>query len=342
MKKPGYVTIEPTTDCNARCPQCPRTFDTTLKTDPRLVMDEWTPEQMANFLDSDWCSEIHAAHINGNYGDIVMHSQPKELIQVLIDRGINLLISTNGAALHKDFWTWLGSQPGIEVEFAIEGIDQKSHEMYRRKTRLDVLLKNAKSYIDAGGHAVWMMTLFRHNYTQVDAAKKMAEEYGFAEFQQRNSERFIFQDLIVSDGGYRLYPAPGVPIGINEPDSLDNWYHNRPTPSDDMNEWNEMIVDRDATVRCHAIKDTDHLHNIYVSADKKLWPCCFIPNAIDESYKIGDRNDWIMKFYVERGYDKDFNSLLHHTPEEILKTGIVEEIIKWELDICYQNCAGCA
>src|SRR6056300_1606520 len=100
MRKPNFLTIEPTSECNARCPQCPRTHDTTLETDPHLVIDEWTPEQMKKFLSSEYCEDVHAAHINGNYGDIVMHSQPKELLQTLFDRDVGVTISTNGAALN--------------------------------------------------------------------------------------------------------------------------------------------------------------------------------------------------------------------------------------------------
>jgi len=342
MKKPNFLTIEPTSECNARCPQCPRTHDTTLETDPHLVIDEWTPEQMKNFLSSEYCENVQAAHINGNYGDIVMHSQPKELLQTLFDRDIVLNISTNGAALNATFWSWLGAQKNVSVEFAIEGIDQKSHEMYRRKTRLDVILKNAKAFIEAGGNAIWYMTLFKHNHPQLAEANKMANEYGFKEFRHRNSERFIFKDLIVSDGGYRLEPAPGVPIGINESDDLDNWYHNPPVASKHMSLWTDLLVNREGKINCHAINDENHLHNIYLSADKKLWPCCFIPNEVDLGYKTGQMNDWIRRFYIERGLDRNFNSILHHTPEEILNTGILDEVLKWDMDVCYQNCAGCA
>ena len=341
MKTPNFLTIEPTSECNARCPQCPRTHDTTLETDPHLVIDEWTPEQMKNFLSSSYCENVHAAHINGNYGDIVMHSQPKELLQTLFDRDIQVNISTNGAALNVTFWSWLGAQKNVSVEFAIEGIEQKSHAMYRRKTRLDVVLKNAKAYIEAGGNAIWYMTLFKHNHHQLAEANKMANEYGFREFRHRNSERFIFKDLIVSDGGYRLEPAPGVPIGINESDDLGNWFHNPSVASKDMSLWEDMLVKKEGKIKCHAINKENHLHNIYLSADKKLWPCCFIPNEVDLGYKIGQMNDWIRRFYVERGLDRNFNSLLHHTPEEIMNTGILDEVLKWDMDVCYQNCAGC-
>jgi hypothetical protein len=102
-----------------------------------------------------------------------------------------------------------------------------------------------------------------------------------------------------------------------------------------------MLVKREGKLTCHAINDENHLHNIYLSADKKLWPCCFIPNEVDLGYKTGQMNDWIRRFYIERGLDRNFNSLLHHTPEEILNTGILDEVLKWDMDVCYQNCAGC-
>ena len=341
MKRPHFLTIEPTSECNARCPQCPRTFDTTLKTDPNLVIDEWSAEEMNNFLNTDWAGGVVAGHINGNYGDIVMHTHPKEFLQNFIDRHIKILISTNGAALHTSFWSWLGKQSNIEVEFAIEGVDQKSHEMYRRKTRLDVVLKNAKAYIAAGGRAIWMMTLFKHNYNQVDEARKLADEYGFAKFETRYSERFIFRDLIISDGDYTLAPAPGLPIGIDEHDSLDNWYHDTSPAPKNMNEWEPLMVRKEGKLSCSVVNKDNNLHNAYLSADKKLWPCCFIANDVDNGYKVGKMNDWIRRFYIGRGYDKNFNSLLHHKPEDILNSGFMEEVTSWNMDVCYQNCVGC-
>jgi hypothetical protein len=43
-------------------------------------------------------------------------------------------------------------------------------------------MKNAKSYIDAGGSAIWKYLMFQHNEHQVEQARTLSKDMGFKKF----------------------------------------------------------------------------------------------------------------------------------------------------------------
>ena len=96
---PHHLHLEPTSDCNARCPQCPRTFFTSKITDPRLNVEEWSPAELSEILRNEYFKDLRKILVNGNYGDIVKHSQPKELLEVALAHNTMIEIRTNGGAL---------------------------------------------------------------------------------------------------------------------------------------------------------------------------------------------------------------------------------------------------
>ena len=183
--------LEPTSKCNAKCPQCPRNvFGSSHLLDN--LQEEDFPIELLQQIDIPVLNDVL---INGNYGDIVMHSNPKQFIEALVNKWgarreqPTLRIHTNGSALKKDFWEYLGSLK-IHIEFGIDGVTNEEHILYRQNTRLDKVLENAKYFINAGGEASWAMTLFKHNQNSVATAKQMAKDLGFMTFKSRPSTRF--------------------------------------------------------------------------------------------------------------------------------------------------------
>ena len=70
------IHLEPTSKCNAKCPQCPRNvFGSSHLLDN--LQEEDFPIELLDQIDIPVLIDVL---INGNYGDIVMHSKPKEFI----------------------------------------------------------------------------------------------------------------------------------------------------------------------------------------------------------------------------------------------------------------------
>jgi MoaA/NifB/PqqE/SkfB family radical SAM enzyme len=336
------IHFEPTSDCNARCPQCPRNVHTSLDTNPKLKIDEWSVTDLEKTLNHKFFKDLHRFQINGNFGDIVMHSNPKSILEVIFSKKYKKVdINTNGGAQGIEFWKWLGSQGAI-VNFAIDGLDD-THHLYRRNTRYDVVLKNARAYIDAGGHAVWVTTLFKHNLHQEDEMKRLSTLYGFKEFKSRHSTRFQAKKLSVVDKNYdHEYYLEPADISLQ----IKNIKEEDSRPPNDYKFWRDkpmpQIQRYAKAVECYA----QEYQTIYLSYDKRIWPCCHIGIGFDLSKNFHWWNDTLLEiFKKDLKKDADFNNVIKHDIDQIVyKTKLFQRIENtWNTDnvctSCVMNCS---
>lgn len=346
---PRHLHLEPTSDCNARCPQCPRTFLSSMKTNPRLTIGEWTPEQLTTVLDDDFFGDLTKILVNGNYGDMVKHTQPREMLEVIINRGIFCEIRTNGGALSPKFWQWLGEQSNVLVEFGIDGLAD-THHLYRRNTRFDVVMRNARAFINAGGNASWAMTVFKHNEHQVDACRALSLTDGFQTFKERPSSRWRAQSLKAVDANFdethRLEPATILASTVTHlpelsPEAVSKAEYDEYRDSNTDIVFADLIytnITEPTNITCVAQVGG----SVYLSADKKLWPCCWVGYGVQSAIENNSTNSMIDKFYNELGYDIEFNNVLLNPMQTIIDTGLFAEFEKsWTkapFDMCATQC----
>ena len=194
-KSVNALHIEPSKKCNAQCPMCPRYLGSSPIKGPWVNETDVSIELLTPLLER---LNLTSISINGNYGDIVMHNDPKRLIELCSKNSKQTTIHTNAGARPKSFWKFLGSLENLSIIFAIDGL-KDTHSLYRRNTRFDVVLENAKAYIDAGGHAVWDMLVFKHNQHQVDECRELSQKMGFKIFNAKPNSRFGFTKYPVHD-----------------------------------------------------------------------------------------------------------------------------------------------
>ena len=327
------IHLEPTSKCNAKCPQCPRNVFGSSHL-PDNLQEEDFPISLLDKIDIPVLNDVL---INGNYGDIVMHENPKQFIEALVNKWgarskmyldtlehPTIRIHTNGGALKKDFWEFLGSLR-IEVEFGIDGITNEEHALYRQNTRLDKVLENAKAFIDAGGEARWAMTLFKHNQNSLETAKQMAKDLGFIGFLSRPSTRFSHfkignqkvSAVLNDDFSVKHWLQP-----INEKElpkdltpfskSIQREYQKQYASGHIVTRRsNSKIVNKEVSCRAK------NLSRIYVSARGRVTPCCYLERVHkwDEDCKT-------------LGVDPNFNSLYDNKMSEILKHEFWDHINK--------------
>ena len=348
---PEHLHIEPSKKCNAACPQCPRTIGASLHHFPNLPQTEISAEELKKILSNNFFKKLRKVLINGNYGDIVMHTSPQEFIQTFIDLEFQeIQINTNAGGLPTKFWSWLGSQPNVIVEFAIDGL-QDTHHLYRRNTRFDTVIKNAKAYIDAGGYARWIMNVFGNNKHQVAECEQMSKDLGFAEFYFDDSVRFYKEYESLVDKNFneveRLYPTEFVKKNkiLEKEDRNKEWYnkiYNYVNQEFDVlqPDRSQSHVNGPENVTC---KVTQGLESVYISADYRLWPCCWM--EIDYNKKILDNgySSFVDLFFRTLKKHKDFNLLSKYNVTDIVNAGLLTNIENsWStkcLDICKRTCA---
>jgi hypothetical protein len=152
------------------------------------------------------------------------------------------------------------------VVFALDGLAD-THSLYRVGTNYDLILKNAKTFIDAGGIAEWMFIRFKHNEHQVSAAELVSNELGFKKFTVKNSRRHARPFPVVDNQGKFLYnleqPSDSTIKFVSKQDVAghQNW------PNADQ-------------INCVAIKDKE----LFIDAHYQLSPCCMIGAFLYTSY----------------------------------------------------------
>lgn len=185
--------IEITTYCNAACPQCPRNIQGG-KVNPHLVLEHLSRAVIDKAFTAELCNRLRQIFFCGSYGDPIMHPN---FLDILWDfrrksPSLWLYMHTNGGAHDQDYWreiAYILNGFG-QVDFNIDGLEDTNH-LYRQNTNFNKIIENAKSFIDAGGRAVWNFLVFEHNEHQVQQAKQLAYELGFSDFKFRNTGRFL-------------------------------------------------------------------------------------------------------------------------------------------------------
>ena len=257
------VHLEISSLCNASCPWCPRTF-WGYPYNGGYPEVNLSLEQSKLIFHGDFLMQLTSIHINGNFGDIVMNPEGPAIVDYFLNENPNLkiTISTNGGARDSVFWTKL-ARPGVTVQFCIDGLED-THHLYRQNTVWSTVIRNAKTFISAGGRAEWKMIQFDHNRHQIDQCKDMSQTMGFKKFELVDDGR---NTAPVFDRNGQLTHVLGNYVGEREFKVL---FHKKTTEQILL----EDIVDNKTpskSVNCQ----TKQLASIYISSTGDVSPCCW-------------------------------------------------------------------
>lgn len=234
--------LEPTTACNAACPQCSREILSLYNHANNY--SEMSLQQFQKLVSIDFVRRLEKFFMCGTFGE---PSIAKDAIKIFewvksVNPNITLGINTNGGVRTPQWWRNLAKTltgaPNYAV-FSIDGLEDTNH-IYRKNVRWNKVIANATAFIKAGGSAHWDMLIFKHNEHQVDDAKQLAKNLGFTWFRAKVSSRFQIRPV------EWLSPPTG--------------YQTKNVT--------------DSTIQCHALKEK----SIYISANGKILPCCFFGN----------------------------------------------------------------
>lgn len=287
--------LEITNNCQASCPMCSRNIHGGID-NPLIKIQNWTLEEFKQIVSREVLSQIDGMYFCGNYGDPILNNDLAAMCEYVTVNSPeqNLRIHTNGSARSTSWWAHLATvlPPMHNVVFAIDGL-QDTHDIYRIGTNFDTIIKNATSFIKAGGSAEWCFIKFKHNEHQVDEARQIASELGFKQFTVKNSSRFIVEPRhsVKNKDGDTLYyiepPSSNKLVFIDK--SIINSY--------------KTVVDQ-SVINCYAENNKE----IYIDAYKNVFPCCWIALI---PYNYVDPNDYAanIRLEVRSQYDQLIESL---------------------------------
>jgi MoaA/NifB/PqqE/SkfB family radical SAM enzyme len=257
------VHLEISSLCNASCPWCPRTF-WGYPFNGGYPEVNLSFEQAQKIFQPDFLTQLTSLRINGNFGDIVMNPDGPEIVEYFfsVNPNLKLVISTNGGARDRKFWTRLAKTPAT-IAFCIDGLED-THHLYRQNTSYETVIKNAKTVIEAGGNATWKMIQFDHNQHQVDACRELSQTIGFKKFEKINDGR---NTAPVFNNRGELTHVLGNYVGEKRFEVL---YHSRIT---DQVLLEDIIPGKTPakSITCIAKKSK----SIYIAANGEVSPCCW-------------------------------------------------------------------
>ena len=278
------VHVELTTRCNARCPMCMRNYRgmdfnsgyPVCELDLDQFRQIFTPSILASIMQPDppVNGRVPVSHgfsrgfsFNGNLGDFGSARDGAEIVKYLVEHDVPIMINTNGSVRNSEWWARL-ALPGVEIGWAIDGLAD-THSLYRQDTDWHRIIEHASAFIQAGGRAVWRFVPFEHNRHQEQACKSLAQELGFAKFEniydgRDNGPAFTrtgeFSHQIGNDPGFNGTPRDIKPLLENHI----TWYDSKTVE--------EAKDTPELNIQCIHKRNQE----IYVAADGSVYPCCFL------------------------------------------------------------------
>ena len=275
------VHVELTTRCNARCPMCPRnyrgsdydsgypttelTLDNFKKILPPKILQQLRPPPQPDNGYRHQSFKFYGAIFNGNLGDFGLARDGVEIVEYLVTHNVKVMITTNGSMRTPAWWARL-ALPGVEIGFALDGLAD-THSQYRQDTDWDRVIENARAFITAGGQAVWRFIPFDHNRHQEQQCRDLAQEMGFARFENIYDGRDT--GPVFTRSGEFSHQIGHDPSGVTPTikpllESHRSWFDHKTI---------RIAKDKpDLELNCiHKVNE-----EIYVAADGTVYPCCFL------------------------------------------------------------------
>jgi len=269
---PFTISIEPTTSCNLRCPECP----SGLRSFTREI------GMLNTFLFQKIIDETQH-HLLFLYlyfqGEPYLHPQFTELVRYASRKNIYTVTSTNAHFLDNENARKTVEAGLSRLIISIDGTTQESYEKYRVGGSLEKVLNGTRNLVNwkkkmksSLPHIVLQMVVFRHNDDEVASLYRLAGKYGADEVKLKTAQIYDFEN------GSSLIP-------LNEKFS-------RYTITNGLYQIKNELLN-------HCWK---MWHSCVITWDGKVVPCCFDKDA---RYVMGDlqkqnfRKIWFGKPYKE-------------------------------------------
>lgn len=205
---PTSISIEPTTSCNLRCPECPsglRSFTRPtgmLSTDLyKKVIDELAPS--LSYL------------IFYFQGEPYLHPQLLDMIGYASKKNIYTATSTNAHFLTDDAARKTVESGLDRIIISIDGTSQDTYESYRIGGRLSRVIEGTSNIVkwkkalkSRTPHTIFQFLVVRQNESQIEQVYKLAKELGVDEVALKTAQIYDFKngsDLIPINEKYSRY-----------------------------------------------------------------------------------------------------------------------------------------
>ena len=206
--QPMSISIEPTTACNLKCPECPSGLRSFTRPTGNLKKDFFrkTIEEVKDdlvFLIFYFQGE---PYINPDFLEMVNYASQND---------IYTLTSTNGHFL-SDKNAKKTVQSGLDrLIISVDGTTQNVYEQYRKGGQLETVVQGTRNIVkwkremkSRTPHIILQFLVVKQNEHQIKEMKSMAKRLGVDELKLKTAQIYNYQDgnsLIPTDPKYSRY-----------------------------------------------------------------------------------------------------------------------------------------
>ena len=205
---PMTVSIEPTTACNLRCPECPSGLRSFTRETGNLKKDFFTKTIDELYKDLIYLIFYFQGepYINPDFLDMVSYANKK---------GIYTITSTNGHFLN-DANAKKTIESGLDrMIISVDGTTQEVYENYRKEGKLENVLAGARNVVkwkkklkSSTPHIIFQFLVVKPNEHQIPEIYRLAEEIGVDEVKLKTAQVYDYEqgnDLIPTIEKYSRY-----------------------------------------------------------------------------------------------------------------------------------------
>ncbi len=205
---PISISIEPTTSCNLRCPECPsglRSF-----TRPTGMMKKEMFESVIDQLAPTLSYLIFYFQ-----GEPYLNPHLLEMVRMASQKKIYTATSTNAHYLTDEAAKETVKSGLDRLIVSIDGTSQDTYQSYRVGGKLDKVIEGTKNILrwkkelkSKTPHVIFQFLVVRQNEHQIEEVKKLASDLGVDEVKLKTAQVYDFEngsDLIPVNQKYSRY-----------------------------------------------------------------------------------------------------------------------------------------
>jgi radical SAM protein with 4Fe4S-binding SPASM domain len=206
--RPFTISLEPTTACNLRCPECPSGLRAFSRPTGNLKTDFF--RDTVNALHDHLLYLIFyfqgEPYINPGFLDMVAYAHQKKIYTIT---------STNGHFLSKENARRTVTSGLDRLIISVDGTTQETYESYRIGGKLEVVLQGARNVVtakrelgSATPHIIFQFLVVRPNEHQISEIYRLADEIGIDEVKLKTAQVYDYEQgnpLIPTQEKYARY-----------------------------------------------------------------------------------------------------------------------------------------
>jgi len=295
---PVFVSIEPTTSCNLRCPQCPSGLREFTRATGMLQ------NQLFEKIILQLKKHLHSLTFYFQ-GEPYLNPDFLKMVAFANQNRIYTITSTNAHYLTEENAKQTILSKLDKLIISVDGITQEVYEQYRIGGRLDKviegtkeILKQKKALKSKTPHVVWQFVVFKPNQGQIEAVKKLGKEIGVDEVKIKTAQIYDFEH------GHNLIP---------EIDSYSRYKKNAA---------GDFVIKNKLLNQCWRM-----WQGCVITWDGKIVPCCFDKDA---KYKLGNLEaESFEKIWHSESYNNFRRSVLKSRNQIDICTNCTEGTKVW-------------